>query len=780
MRFVHVSRLPSPCALLSLSLLYLALTLRCAASSSRFAGDSFAIAWVSDVHLDPLYSPVAHIEDWCRSSSSSSRSSAALLSPSSFGSRAASRQEESAEQSPTSKQSGESLPRDEEDAQRAEATSRRSHAPSVEPLSLLRGWRGAETNPNIGRAGCDSSPLLFRLLLDSVEREIRRRRSKDEKAAKPQTSEEFWEMPETKSAAEKTAGAQQRELSDAEEGERQSTHWGQGRQEEGLRDIPIEAVLVSGDFAAHYDDSEPQKRMAAIKMAAHALLSRFAPSSSPSPSSPSSSPSPSSPSSLPSARLRRASALAGWGEHAAEAEARSGEREKRRESEGDRGEGYIEGRLAGGAADSAGERRAGETGTAASATPVQVIFVVGNNDLPRDYHVPETLNKWSVALYKLWRPILPGDPQTKETFERGLFYRTRLATRPAVRVLCLNTVFYARVAWERAKESLRRAGEKHEKGEEDLLEGSDPAGQFAWMARELQDAREHQEQVLLVGHVPPGVSVHFRGQLEHVQQWRDAHLERYRSLVLNYSDVIVAHLYGHVHADTLRVISPALHPVPPFLASSPPPSAFLSSLSSSPASGDLAHLCRVSLGVAERVQPLLTAPAVSPVHGNNPAWKILFFSDSPLDARKSPSLPRSPVSLLDYTQLYLPLYGFIPRTATGGSAAGVSETSLATLASSASSADGTVNHATLRGETSAEIPFREEYTFSSTYGLPCVSGPAVARLSQLLVVSPFFFGLYSWHSESGGREVTNRLRVCEGVVATRGEYLRCLRELTQL
>ncbi|KYF43255.1 Ser/Thr phosphatase family protein [Toxoplasma gondii ARI] len=260
MRFVQVSRLsPSPCGLLSLSLLYLVFSLRCAAASSpRFAGDSFGIAWVSDVHLDPLYSPVAHIEDWCRPSSS--RSSSALLSPSSLDSGAASRQKADAEQSSNSTSGGESRSRDQDDAKGAEANSRDSRAQSAETLSPLRGWRGAETNPNIGRAGCDSSPLLFRLLLDSVEREIRRRKSKDEKATKPQTSKELAEMPEPKTEAEKTAGAQQRELSDAEEDERRSTDWGQEREEERLRNTPIEAVLFSGDFAAHYDDSESQKR----------------------------------------------------------------------------------------------------------------------------------------------------------------------------------------------------------------------------------------------------------------------------------------------------------------------------------------------------------------------------------------------------------------------------------------------------------------------------------------------------------------------------------------
>ncbi|PHJ14905.1 ser thr phosphatase family protein, partial [Cystoisospora suis] len=47
------------------------------------------------------------------------------------------------------------------------------------------------------------------------------------------------------------------------------------------------------------------------------------------------------------------------------------------------------------------------------------------------------------------------------------------------------------------------------------------AGQFAWMERELESARELGEKVLIVGHIPPGVTLHFGLGLKHTHQWDD-------------------------------------------------------------------------------------------------------------------------------------------------------------------------------------------------------------------------------------------------------------------
>nr|CEL68947.1 TPA: Acid sphingomyelinase-like phosphodiesterase 3b [Neospora caninum Liverpool] len=833
-------------SILRLSLLFLSFSPLASSSSSRFPGKPFRIAWISDLHLDPLYSPDAHIKDCCRLSPSSPASPSSPPPPVSPSSPPppvspssppppvspssppppSSPSSPSSSPPPSSPSSPSSSPPPSPSSLAAFVSARASRERSGESpklgkdrASLLRGnaqradageasrafpeqrekmrgeqsgWSGEETNPNIGRAGCDSSPLLFQLLLDSVEEEIRGHRQRAKKREKKQP-----EMEAT--------GARERELSEVEEGYRKrADHEGRSeRGEETVRDIPIEALLISGDFAAHYDDSEPEKRMAALKLSTEVLFSRFASSasttgqsyfvspssssslspspSSPSSSSPPSSPSSSSPPSSPSSSSpspwafvpsRGSSTLVVSGEELSEkgaerVSAHARERHvKTSEDNEDRKTRLGARRRKGLHGD------AEEAGAAPSPTP-QMIFVVGNNDLPRDYHVPETLNKWSVALYKLWRPILPPDPETKETFERGLFYRTHLTARPSVRVLCLNTVFYSRFAWEKATEALIRSGQTHEKLDEtDLLEGSDPAGQFAWMQKELEDARDNQEQVLLVGHVPPGVSVHFWTLLEHVQQWRDEYLERYRTLVLRYSDVILAHLYGHVHADTVRVIAPAHPSISASSASLSSLDSSLRSASSSAANDPAEHLCERALGVTEQLQPLLTAPAVSPVHGNNPAWRILLFRDAGLkDKTKALSPPT--FSLVDYTQLYLPLYGFIP--------APVSRTSPSRLpalaplplrASPALSAESSARQA--EDGRSLALSFQEEYTFSSTYGLPCISGPALARLIRLFAVSPFLFGLYSWHAESGGKEVTNRLRVCEGVVNTRLEYLRCL------
>ncbi|PFH35158.1 hypothetical protein BESB_060450 [Besnoitia besnoiti] len=753
------------------------------ASASRSKSKSlFGIAWISDLHLDPLYSPTARVSACCRVPASA-------VSPAESG---FDREKENHPSQPGGRQS---LPREE--------ASGRADAPA-----MGQAWFEEETNPNIGRGGCDTPPLLFELLLESVERETRARASRPtkertadgEKKKNPELAgaeargfttetdfptgddEEYEATAKRASGVVATStteyaagGARRRELFPVE------ARWSEGRDAdevnaedvfENTDDTPLEALLLTGDFAAHYDDSDPDNRMSAIREATQALFSRF------------SSRAPPAASSLFSAssslrfekeeeasrggsqataqrRLRaqrdsraRRGGKGGAAKKATKASRAASRREHHEPRVDEEGEILTDSSAEELQVGSEGASDAGRSADASAdpASPLQMIFVVGNNDLPADYHIPDTLNAWSVALYKLWKPILPADPETKETFERGLFYRTRLAARPQLRVLCLNTVFYSRLAWEVARDLLQKTGMTYEKrGETDILEGSDPAGQFAWMERELQDARDNREQVLLVGHVPPGVTLHFRSVLEHIQQWRDPFVERYRALVLRYSDVVVAHLYGHVHADTLRVLSSPQSPpsAPDSPSGSAASAAFEDSASSALAapsppasSNDGGALC--DAWGPQPLQALLTAPAVSPVHGNNPAWRALFFAvqgDSRGAARGA-----ARVFLRDYVQFYLPLYGFLalPLAAT---------------------------------QRPPRLDFSREYAFASTYSLPCVSGRALARLAHAFAASPLLFGLYTWHTESGGKEVSNRLRMCEARVGTTREYLQCLTSL---
>lgn len=66
---------------------------------------------------------------------------------------------------------------------------------------------------------------------------------------------------------------------------------------------------------------------------------------------------------------------------------------------------------------------------------IQLIVSVGNNDLPTDYHIPDTFNQWSSDLYSLWRKILPSDKETKEVRKE----RRRSQTEKDTAVGCTYT-----------------------------------------------------------------------------------------------------------------------------------------------------------------------------------------------------------------------------------------------------------------------------------------------------------------------------------------------------
>ena len=63
-----------------------------------------------------------------------------------------------------------------------------------------------------------------------------------------------------------------------------------------------------------------------------------------------------------------------------------------------------------------------------------------------------------------------------------------------------------------------------------------------WMEDTLRLARQENEKVILIGHIPEG-----RLTLTSFALW-------YTDLVIEYSDVIVLHMYGHTHSDDFGLV----------------------------------------------------------------------------------------------------------------------------------------------------------------------------------------------------------------------------------
>ena len=63
-----------------------------------------------------------------------------------------------------------------------------------------------------------------------------------------------------------------------------------------------------------------------------------------------------------------------------------------------------------------------------------------------------------------------------------------------------------------------------------------------FMTHTLNNARDSGEKVIIIGHIPPGLY-----SLDHFSEWLN-------ELMVEYSDIIVLHIYGHTHRDHYTLV----------------------------------------------------------------------------------------------------------------------------------------------------------------------------------------------------------------------------------
>ncbi|XP_055937861.1 acid sphingomyelinase-like phosphodiesterase 3b [Argiope bruennichi] len=118
------------------------------------------------------------------------------------------------------------------------------------------------------------------------------------------------------------------------------------------------------------------------------------------------------------------------------------------------------------------------------------------------------------------------------TFVKGGYYSHLV--KPGLRIISLNTIL-----WYEPNNLTAKI--------------SDPANQFQWLEGILKNSSKLSEKVYIIGHVPPGFyNRGFPGQ-KCGPTFHLPHLESYLKILLNYSQVIVGQLYGHLHVDMFQV-----------------------------------------------------------------------------------------------------------------------------------------------------------------------------------------------------------------------------------
>jgi hypothetical protein len=219
----------------------------------------------------------------------------------------------------------------------------------------------------------------------------------------------------------------------------------------------------------------------------------------------------------------------------------------------------------------------------------QILITPGNNDDDcQDYSI-EAGGAFLTDSAPIVRDLAKGTEELAANWQSLGSYSVLPASIPALRIVSVNTVFF----------SAKYQAQSLQKNCADVQSTADDAT-FRWLQNTLTDAQQANQKVWLMFHIPPGIdgyaSTHPKGGpvppvgLECVKDivpmWEPEWTQKFDSLVMSYRGTVMASFAGHTHTDDFRVIGDPSAPT----------------------------------------QFVLIDPAISPVYGQNPAFRVIEFS----------------------------------------------------------------------------------------------------------------------------------------------------------
>lgn len=223
---------------------------------------------------------------------------------------------------------------------------------------------------------------------------------------------------------------------------------------------------------------------------------------------------------------------------------------------------------------------------------IPVYAALGNNDSGcADYRMDPD----SSFLHSTAQIVLRGLPKSSEKaraledFTHGGYYSiTMAAPMRRTRLIVLDDIFLSRNYATCA-------------GKPDPMAGD---AQLTWLAKQLADARAHNQRVWVMGHIPPGVDIHaIELHLNRVCDGATPQMfltsEKLGDVLEENAAVVRLGIFAHTHMDELRLLAPN---------------------DASP----------------KKMVAIKMVPSITPVHGNSPAFIV---------ARVNPAS----VELIDYT-----------------------------------------------------------------------------------------------------------------------------------
>jgi hypothetical protein len=205
-------------------------------------------------------------------------------------------------------------------------------------------------------------------------------------------------------------------------------------------------------------------------------------------------------------------------------------------------------------------------------TPIYPI--TGNDDSYEHNYEVDPNGVFLQETTDLFAPLMKNaedEAKFRRQFPIGGYYALDLVS-PHVKLLMLNTVLFTSLSFYRS-------------------DAMDAAAQIemAWLKQQLDLAKQQGQKVLLAAHIPAGIDTFatwYDPDKKIHALWKPEYTQVFLSLLEQYKENITGMLAAHIHVDAFQLT-----------ASQPPVS-------------------------------IIYVPAISPVYGNNPAFKLFYYEDA--------------------------------------------------------------------------------------------------------------------------------------------------------
>lgn len=217
---------------------------------------------------------------------------------------------------------------------------------------------------------------------------------------------------------------------------------------------------------------------------------------------------------------------------------------------------------------------------------INIYSVVGNNDSYTGNYQSDPNGQFFAEVSTIFAGNIKNTKQKDEllnTFARGGYYSITLSSQ--LRLIILNTVLFSS---KDKKPEVKKAA----------------AEQLQWLNNELKVAAKNKQKILLTFHIPFGIDVYstLRENLRDIIEfWDPSFTKVFKQELNDNASMIEAILPGHIHMDAYQLFA-----------------------------------------AGNKNIPIIFTPAISPIYGNNPGFKVFYYDSSTS-------------KLTNYDTFYLPL-----------------------------------------------------------------------------------------------------------------------------